>query len=94
MSSNFEVIHVPERSRYELRQGERAVGFVDLSSQGDVVIIPYVQVDQEFEGQGLGARLVKGALDDLLAKGKRVVAHCGFAASVLRRHPRSADLMA
>ena len=91
MDSSFEVVRVAERNRYELRRGERMIGFVDTVPQGDVVVIPYVQVDREFEGRGLGSQLVTGALRDLFAQGKQVVAQCPFAAVVLRRHQRSSQ---
>ncbi|MGV3617781.1 MAG: GNAT family N-acetyltransferase [Fimbriimonas sp.] len=94
MDADFQVVHAPERSRYELRLGDRTVGFMDMRPQGDVIVIPYVKVDSEFEGQGLGSRLMRGALDDLLAQGKRVIPHCPFAAAAVRRHPRQAELIA
>jgi predicted GNAT family acetyltransferase len=41
----------------------------------------------------VGSQLVRGALDDLRARGLRVVPLCPFVAAYLRRHPEDADLV-
>jgi predicted GNAT family acetyltransferase len=45
------------------------------------------------ENKGLGARLVAGALDDIRARGLRVVPFCPFVRAYIRRHPEYADLV-
>jgi predicted N-acetyltransferase YhbS len=44
--------------------------------------------------QGLGAQLVRGALDDVRRKGAKVVPMCWFVAEFIEEHPEYADLRA
>ncbi len=44
--------------------------------------------------QGLGEVLVRGALDDVLARGGTVVAQCWYVAEFIDQHPEYADLLA
>ena len=53
----------------------------------------HTEVLPSFEGKGLGARLVAGALDDIRARGLRVVPFCPFVRAYIRRHPDYADLV-
>ena len=46
-----------------------------------------------FEGQGLGARLARFALDDARERGLRVVPLCPFIAAFVKRHPEYQDLV-
>ena len=46
------------------------------------------------QGQGVGSRLVKAALDDARAKGLKVAPRCPFASAYMGRHPEYNDLLA
>ena len=59
-----------------------------------MVVLIHTEVEPAFEGQGLGARLVAGALEDLRARGLKLVPQCRFVRAYLRRHPDQADLVA
>ncbi len=69
---SLNVVHVPEKSRYELRTGDEVIGFADAEERDGVVVIPFVKVDSQYSGQGLGARLVRDTLDDIRSS---VVSH-------------------
>lgn len=90
---DFEVRHVPERARYEMWKGETLVGFSDTRVQGDRALLPHVEIDPSFGGQGLGTRLVKESLDDLRRKGLKIVPICPFVGAFLRRNPEYGDLV-
>ena len=59
-----------------------------------MVFLVHTEVDPAFAGQGLGERLVAGALEDLRARGLKLVPLCPFVRAYLRRHPDQADLVA
>jgi predicted GNAT family acetyltransferase len=59
-----EVRHNPERSRYEIHVDGELAGIADYRADGTVVTFPHTVIDPERRGQGLGAVLVRGALDD------------------------------
>ena len=80
--------HSPELSRYELLAGDggQLLGFVDYLPAGASVIVSHTEVDEGHEGQGLGAELVRGALDAIRASGKTVIPTCPFTAAFIHRH--------
>ena len=83
----------PEELRYEaLRDGE-LVGIVRYRIEPGVVVLVHTEVDEAVEGTGVGSQLVRGALDDLRARGLELVPVCPFVAAYLRRHPEDADLV-
>jgi predicted GNAT family acetyltransferase len=90
MADEFHVVHVPEKSRYEMRQGELLIGFADARPEGDSVVFPHVEIAPAFERQGLGTRLVREALTDVIGKGLKIVAHCPFVVFFLRHNPEFA----
>jgi predicted GNAT family acetyltransferase len=88
------VVDNPEEQRYELWLGATPAGFIEYRSEPGTILLVHTEVDPAFEGQGLGARLVAGALDDLRARGLRLVASCPFVRAYLRHHREYADLVA
>ena len=84
----------PAEGRYELLVDERLVGLATYSLSGRTMTIPHSEVQPRFEGQGLGARLARFALDDARERGLRVVPRCPFVAAYIKRHPEYADLVA
>ncbi len=91
-TESVSIRHDPEGLRYELVVDGAVVGEVRYRLAPDVVILVHTQVAPEFEGRGLGSRLVAGALDDIRARGLRPVPMCSFVASYLRRHPGDSEL--
>lgn len=53
----------------------------------------HTEVDQHFEGRGLGSKLAARALDAARRAGERVVPLCPFIASYLERHPEYAAVV-
>jgi uncharacterized protein len=89
------VVDNPEQLRYELWLGATRAGFIQYRSEPGTILLVHTEVEPAFKGQGLGARLVTGALDDLRAKGRTVVALCPFVRAYLRHHhDEYADLVA
>jgi uncharacterized protein len=56
-------------------------------------VLVHTDVAPSAEGQGIGSRLVAGALDDIRSRGLRVVPVCPFVTAYLRRHPEQRDLV-
>jgi len=84
---------VPERSRYELREGGELLGWVDYLPAGRSVIVAHTEVLEGGEGQGLGSRLVSAVLEDLRDRGVTVIPTCPFATAFISRHPEYADVV-
>jgi predicted GNAT family acetyltransferase len=92
--SSTEVRHNASRSRYEITLDGRLVGFADYRAHGDIVVFPHTEIEPSVRNQGLGAELVRRALDDLRARGGTVVAQCWYVAEFIDQHPEYADLLA
>jgi uncharacterized protein len=94
MPTERRVIDNPRASRYELWLGATRAGLIEYLAEPGVVFLIHTEVDPAFDGQGLGERLVAGALEDLRARGLKLVPLCPFVRAYLRRHPDQADLVA
>lgn len=89
-----DVRHVPERSRYELLIDDEVVGIADYRERDGTLVMPHTEIASDRRGQGLGDVLVQGALDDVRARGQKVVPACWFVRDYVERHPETADLLA
>jgi uncharacterized protein len=83
----------PAELRWELHVDGRLVGLLDYRRDGSVVDLRHTEVDPSLRNRGLGAFLVRGALDDVRSRGERVVATCPFVAAFVRHNPDYADLL-
>ena len=76
----------PETHRYEIAVGGERVGLLAYRLDGAVIVFLHAEIDPAREGQGLGSRLARGALDDARARGLAVVPRCPFVADFIERH--------
>ena len=88
-----EIVDNIARSRYEYVVDEKTA-FIDYHRNDGVITLSYAKVPPELEGRGIGGRMVLAALDDIRARGEKVIPQCGFVAAVMRRHPEYEDLLA
>lgn len=84
----------PDAHRYELDLDGEVVGTLSYRTTGEVVKLIHTNVAPEWEGHGLGERLVVGVLDDVRARGLHIEVRCQFVAAFLRRHPEYEVLVA
>jgi predicted GNAT family acetyltransferase len=88
-----QVTNNADEHRYELVvDGEPAIAVYE--ERGDKIVFTHTEVPAKLEGRGIGSRLIQGALDDVRARGERIVAQCSFVAAYLDRHPDQRDLVA
>ena len=92
--NNVTVVYAPDKERYEIRQDGELVGHATARRRGGVVTMPHVEIAPAHRGKDLASRLVRGALEDVRARGERVVALCPFVVAFLRRNPGFRDLVA
>ena len=81
-------------SRYELFVDDELVGVADYAVAGDRVVFPHTEIARARRGKGLGAVLVKGALDDVRPTGRAVVPRCWYVAEFIDDHPEYQELVA
>jgi predicted GNAT family acetyltransferase len=82
------------QSRYELTDDGQIVGIADYDVEGDRVVFPHTEIDRDRRGQGLGAELVRFALDEVRESGRQVEARCWYVAEFIRDNPEYQELLA
>jgi predicted GNAT family acetyltransferase len=83
----------PDRNRYEARLGTRVVGWSEYTPADGRITFVHTIVARSLEGRGIAGRLVQWALDDVRARGLRIVVECPYVASFLRRHAEYGELV-
>src|SRR6185436_16475711 len=89
-----EVVDSPQASRYELRLGGRVIDFAAYRRRNDRIVFIHTEVDESYEGRGLGNRLAEAALEDVRGKGLVVVPLCPFIARYIQQRPEYQELVA
>lgn len=91
--TTIEVHDVPDQSRFEAYVDGQLAGFSAYLLAGSTLTFVHTEVDDAFEGHGVGSALVRQSLDQLRERpGIRVAASCPFVRSWLRKHPEYQDL--
>ena len=86
-------LNEPEH-RYEAHVDGELAGFAVFRMRGDRIVFTHTEVDDRFEGQGVGSKLARHSLDDVRERGSlRVVPQCPFIRSWIEKHPDYADLV-
>ena len=80
------VVDNADQQRFEARAGDAVAGFVRYRLIPDGIVAVHTEVDSSFEGQGVGTTLVRGMLDELRARGAKVVPQCPFVRDFVTRH--------
>ena len=82
-----------ERSRYEAFVDGRRAGYSNYRRRPDLIALDHTQVEERFEGEGIGSALAVRILDDARAAGLAVLPFCPFMNEYIRRHLQYADLV-
>lgn len=88
----FEVTRDADRHRYEIAVGGDRVGLATYRDHADVRTFDHTEIAPDHEGQGLAGHLIRKALDDARAEGRRVVPACSYVRAFIDRNPEYADL--
>ena len=91
--SDITIIDRPELEYYEIDVDGRRAGLAAYELDGNVITFTHTEVDDAYEGQGLGSRLARYALDDARARGLKVRPLCPFIKTWIRRHEDYQDLV-
>lgn len=82
----------PAEQRYEISVDGALMGFAAYQRTDELFVFTHTEIDPAAEGQGLGGKLVRAALDEVRGEGLRVLPVCPFVQEWLRRHPDYQDL--
>ncbi len=79
--------------RYELFGNDVLVAWLDYADQGSTRIFVHTEVDPAFEGQGFASLLVEQAVDQVRARGGRIIVSCPYVNLWFQRHPEQRDVL-
>ena len=83
----------PAELRYEILAGDELLGIIRYVKEPGTVVLVHTEIEPKAEGQGVGSRLVAGALADIESRGLRLVPVCPFVRAYIARHPEYDDLV-
>jgi uncharacterized protein len=88
MTQPATVLDVPEWSRFEIHVDGRLAGFAQYRMKdAGLIVFTHTEIDDAFEGRGLGSTLVRAALDTARSRGLAVRPDCPFVRAYVARHP-------
>ena len=93
MTDENRVVDNPDEDRYELWAGEKLAGIAQYDRRGDLTVFTHTEIDDAFEGRGLGSTLVRAALDAARTRGLAVRPDCPFVRGYVARHTEYLDLV-
>ena len=85
-SAVLEITNDQAARRWEARLDGELAGYAEYRADSKKVVFTHTEVDEHFEGRGIGSGLAKTALDAAIAADKRIVPYCPFISAYLRRH--------
>lgn len=88
-----EVRHNSAEHRYEV-ETDGQVSVCEYEIVGDRAVFTHTYVPPELRGKGLAEQMVRTALNDARAAGRKVVPACSYVALFIQRHKEYADLLA
>jgi predicted GNAT family acetyltransferase len=91
--SSPEIVHDPDRSRFEIRLDGDVIGKSYYQSEPGRRVFTHTEVDPEYQGQGLASQLIKVALDDTRDAELRLVPQCPAVAAYIAKHPEYVDIV-
>lgn len=92
MGEPVSVRHIPGASRYEaLVEGQLSICTYELA--GTRMVLTHTVVPPALRGRGIAEQLVRAALTDARAAGRRVVPACSYVARFIERHEEFQDLV-
>lgn len=83
----------PAERRFEILVDDKVAGTAHYRVAPGLVIFVHTEVDPAYQGQGIGGKLARGALDQVRERGERVQAPCPFIAKFIADHPEYGDLL-
>jgi uncharacterized protein len=83
----------PSQHRFEVLVGDSVAGFVTYRDEGGALAFLHTEVDDAYEGRGLGSTLVGQALATARDRGVGVLPYCEFVQAYLKKHAELRSLV-
>ena len=83
----------PDEGRFEVVADGGLAGAAYYRAEEDAIAFTHTEVEDAYEGPGIGSKLAAGALDEVRSWGKGVRPYCPFIRGYIQRHPEYLDLV-
>ena len=93
MEADYKLIDNEERHQYEFHVDQYTPKIEYIKSTNGEIYLTHTEVPEKYEGQGIGAELVRAVLEDVRAKKVQIIPQCPFIAQYIYRHPEWADVV-
>lgn len=87
------VADAPERNRFIATIDGEGAGFIVYRLRPALIALIHTEVEERFEGHGVGGALARFALDQARDQGLAVLPFCPFVNDWMKRHPEYVDLV-
>ncbi|WP_255440417.1 GNAT family N-acetyltransferase [Caenimonas sedimenti] len=84
----------PGQHRFELKKAGEVAAYAEYNVLKNALLFTHTEVLPAYEGQGLGSKLAKFALEEVRKRGVHAIPQCQFIAGYIRKHPEYLDLVA
>lgn len=84
--TNYILTDNTEAKRFELSV-DGSVAYVEYILMGKKIIFTHTEVPVKLEGKGIGSKVVLLALENIEARGLKLIPLCPFTAAYIKRHP-------
>ncbi len=91
--ADIKVVDRPEAGRFEVTVDGQLAGFAAYHQVGQNLDFTHTEVDDSYEGQGVGSALIRAALDSSRERRLGVLPHCPFVRSFVERHSEYLELV-
>ena len=81
------------KGRYSIRLGEAEAELTYSRAGEDTIIVDHTYVPDAMRGRSVGQALVRRAVEDARAEGRRIVPLCPFTKAQIARHPEWQDVL-
>ncbi|NKX87941.1 GNAT family N-acetyltransferase [Nocardia coubleae] len=86
-ASQARVVRNQDKNRYDIFYGDELAGFAEYIERGNDTDFVHTEIDDAFGGKGLGSKLARYAVEDVVARGRTITPHCPFIRGWLDKHP-------
>ena len=83
----------PERNRFEIDLGDGSFAIAEYTLPAGRIMFTHTEVPEAHEGQGVGTKLIRFALDAARERGLKVIPICPFFAAYIKKHTEEQDLL-
>jgi predicted GNAT family acetyltransferase len=82
-----------ESDKFTIAVDGKTVGLTEYADEGRSRVFPHTEVNDGFEGRGLGSIVIGEALAQTRAEGLRIVPQCPMVVAYVDKHPEYADIV-